>query len=254
VTNASLLHLRDNYAKLVDSGANEIQISVDGASKETFEKIRAGSRFERIVTNCQLINDYCRGRGIRVTKMWTVVQRDNFHELLPLVDLSRHLGFESLVFSLNLTDWGQQNWRTMTRELTVDHLFNRELAERLIQRSRELGVSLGFWTITSKYSSERRDTLCPWPFERAYVSSDMRIVPCCMIANPQVADLGEARDFTAQWNSPEYQAFRRAHLEGRIPKICQACYEIWDTSLQGETRGTASAGAQSQVAERKTIG
>jgi sulfatase maturation enzyme AslB (radical SAM superfamily) len=44
-TNASLLHLHNNYKKLVDSGVNEIQISIDGADKQTFESIRRQSVF-----------------------------------------------------------------------------------------------------------------------------------------------------------------------------------------------------------------
>jgi len=47
-TNASLLHLRDNYKKLVDTGVNEIQISIDGATKDVFEGIRVGSVFESV--------------------------------------------------------------------------------------------------------------------------------------------------------------------------------------------------------------
>ena len=52
----------------------------------------------------------------------------------------------------------------------------------------------------------------------------MRIVPCCLISNPDVADLGDARDFTGAWQSETYDAFRQAHLDGRIPKLCRACY------------------------------
>jgi sulfatase maturation enzyme AslB (radical SAM superfamily) len=46
-TNASLLHLRDNYRKLVNSGVNEIDISIDGADAATFEGIRIQSDFNR---------------------------------------------------------------------------------------------------------------------------------------------------------------------------------------------------------------
>ena len=36
-TNASLLHLKDNYRKMIDADVNELQISVDGASKRVYE-------------------------------------------------------------------------------------------------------------------------------------------------------------------------------------------------------------------------
>ena len=58
-SNGSLLHFQDNYKKLANSGINEVQISFDGATKETFEEIRKGSKFELVADNCSLINDYC---------------------------------------------------------------------------------------------------------------------------------------------------------------------------------------------------
>src|SRR5271156_1672443 len=39
-TNASILRHKDNCKRLVETGVNEIQISIDGATKETFERIR----------------------------------------------------------------------------------------------------------------------------------------------------------------------------------------------------------------------
>ena len=97
-TNASLLHLRENYKQIVDSGVNELQNSIDGADEETFEAIRRGSVFERVADNCKLVNAYAREKGLRVTKMWTVAQRANWHQLSALVDFAHELGFP-VIFS-----------------------------------------------------------------------------------------------------------------------------------------------------------
>jgi pyrroloquinoline quinone biosynthesis protein E len=235
VTNASMLHLRDNYRKLVDSGVNEVQISIDGATKEAFEKIRVGSNFEVVMANCKLINSYCAQVRRPITKMWTVVQRGNFHELPQLIELACELGFKSMVFSLNLTDWGQEKWTERNREATVDKSLTREIADSLMRRAKELEVVLSWWNVTTKYSTASREKLCPWPFERAYVSSDMRVVPCCMIANPEAADLGDARRFTQVWTGEQYKKFREEHLSGNIPKVCQMCYILPGKQMDGPT-------------------
>lgn len=248
ITNASLLHLRDNYKKLVDSGPNEVQISIDGATKETFEKIRVGSKFEVVKRNCKLINDYCAEKKRYITKMWTVVQRDNFHEMSALVELGYELGFKSMVFSLNLTDWGQEKWSRRNRDVTMEGDLTENLVKALSRRSVELGVKLAWWNVTSKYSTDHVDKLCPWPFERAYVSSDMRMVPCCMIANPEVADLGDAWKFADAWNGKDYREFRNAHLEGRIPKACKGCY----VARVGEK--DASSGCESENKRARRAG
>lgn len=224
ITNASLLHLRDNYRKLIDSGVNEVQISFDGATKDVFESIRTGSVFERVRDNCKQVNTYCRERGVDRTKMWTVVQRKNVHQVGELVELGAEMGFRHLVFSLNLHDFGSEEWAAINGPQSVENTFTDDMAWPHIERGRELGIDVYFWRQTSRYSTETTENLCPWPFERAYVSSDLRIVPCCVLGNPQHADLGDARALTEAWNSETWRQFRQAHLDGRIPEVCRGCY------------------------------
>lgn len=223
-TNASLLHLDDNIRKLIDADPNEVQISIDGATKESFESIRRGAVFERVLENCKQINDYCVEKGVERTKMWTVVQRNNIADMDALVDIAAATGFRSMVFSLNLSDWAQKSWHERNGAVLVETEVEPERCFQLVEKGRRLGVTVAFWNVTSKYSRRSPDTLCPWPFERAYVASDMRVVPCCTIANPDVCELGPASELTATWNGAAYRAFRKAHLEGRIPKVCQGCY------------------------------
>lgn len=229
-TNASILHYKDNYKRLVDSGVNEVQISIDGATKETFEKIRRGSKFELVVENCKLINEYCNQRNRLLTKMWVVLQKDNVDEFFDFVPLSHEMGFKRLTYALNLTDWGQDRWNAMNSAITVEDAISPEAADKVIEEGRRLQMEVAFWNVTAKYTTDSPTSLCAWPFERAYVSSDMRVVPCCKIGNPEVSELGDARNFTNVWSSPEYQEFRQAHLEGRIPKICLDCYAVGNKS------------------------
>lgn len=224
VTNASALHVNDNYRKLVDSGINEIQISVDGADKTVFETVRRGSRFERVRDNCKLINAYCKEKGVVLTKMWTVVQAENAHQLPALVDLAAELGFPSQVFSLQMHGWGDAALEKANQARSMESLSAARLLE-LVEQGARLGVRVAFWNITAKYSTETPAELCPWPFERAYVSSESRTVPCCMIGNPDKFELAPGKTLKGAWNGPEYQEFRRMHLENRLPEVCKACYK-----------------------------
>jgi len=239
-TNASLLHLKNNYRKLVDSGVNEIQISIDGADKETFESIRRQSDFGRVVSNCRLINAYCDELGIERTKMWTVVQKGNRHQLAQLVDLAHEMGFKSMAFSLNLVDFGTERWREINDGVTVERSFARAEADALIAKGEKLGIKVRFWNVTRKYHTGDAKDLCPWPFERAYIASDLRVVPCCIIGNPDVCEVGVAdSDFTSVWKGETLTGFREAHLKGEIPRVCASCYEPSATN-KGGTRPVIS--------------
>ena len=223
-TNASRLHLHDSYKKLVDSDANEIQISIDGATKEVFEGIRRGSVFERVVSNCKLINGYCEERGIIRTKMWVTVQKSNLHQLPELIDLAQDMKFKILVFSFDLNDFGTQRWRNINDDLAVGNL-SRKSVDELLERARSKGINLSFWKQNFRFSTKDPKDMCAWPFERAYISSDMRVVPCCIIGNPDTSELGDARKFNETWNGHDMVEFRKAHLEGRVPEVCKSCYK-----------------------------
>jgi MoaA/NifB/PqqE/SkfB family radical SAM enzyme len=227
-TNASVLHFRDNYKRLIDSDVNELQISIDGATAEVFEKIRVGSLFSRVTENCGKVNAYCRSLGIDRTKMWTVVQKDNVEQLEALVDLAARLGFTNQVFSLELSDWGLDGMHARNAAASVEQALDVARLFALIELGKERGVRVRFWNATEKYRLGSPDTLCPWPFERAYVSSDSRVVPCCYIGNPDVYQidraLGPQHGFTEVWMGQTFAEFREAHLNGRLPKICAGCY------------------------------
>jgi len=46
-----------------------------------------------------------------------------------------------------------------------------------------------------------------------------------MVATPEVKNLGNAKDFSKEWNSDEYKKFRQEHISGRIPAFCKSCYK-----------------------------
>ena len=228
ITNGSLLHIKDNYKKLVDSDPNEIQISIDGSTKEVYEGIRRGSVFDMVKKNCKLINNYCNSKNIKKTKMWTVVQKENYHQLEELVDLASELGFSNMVFSLDLHGWSDDKWiNTNSDKKVQENNDENERFQSLVERGAKLGVKVYFWFISDKYSFDDKSNLCPWPFERAVISSDMRTVPCCMIGNPDVFEIGNDIDvkFEDTWKSTDYINFRKAHIDGDIPKVCQGCYK-----------------------------
>lgn len=223
-TNGSVLHARDNYRRLIEAGIGEIQTSVDGATKEVFEAIRRQSNFEHVVRNLTLLNEYANRQDRPYTRMWVLVQEYNRHQIFEFVELAKRIGCRRLTFSLTLNDWGQEVWHDKNAKIqSLD--FSEEEQGRLLDIVARDGIEITVWRQATKYSAESPETLCPWVFSRPYISCDERVVPCSMIANPDVFELGDARDFVNVWNGPAYQAFRRLHLEGRIPRHCRLCYK-----------------------------
>jgi MoaA/NifB/PqqE/SkfB family radical SAM enzyme len=221
-TNASLLHIKDNARKLVESGVNEIDISIDGADAATFQGIRIQSDFGQVAANCALLNGLLREAAKPSAKMWTLVQKANHRKLGDHVKVAAALGFRHLVFSTQLHGWGSDALAERNRaemvELKEDYLWE------LVDFGRDLGVRVAFWDVSEKFEA-KPGKRCPWPFERAVVTSDLRTVPCCMIGDPDAYEIGKGKSFLKNWSSEEYRAFRQAHLDGDIPQVCKGCYK-----------------------------
>tara|TARA_B100000315_G_C14515679_1_gene559033 strand:+ start:14 stop:1144 length:1131 start_codon:yes stop_codon:yes gene_type:complete len=223
-TNGALLNINDNYKRVIDADICEIQVSIDAATATTYEKIRKGGRFNKILKDCRLLNRYAKDSKRNRTRMWAVAQQNNFRELNKLPDLAADLGFDRLSITLDLNDWGQEKWRNKNDKEDVQSKIDRAMAEHIVSLGKKKDVEVTFWYIDKKFSMDSPEELCPWPFERAYISSDMRIVPCCMISNPDIYELGDARSLTKEWNNKKMLLFRRMHLSGNIPDVCKSCY------------------------------
>ncbi|MCR5347416.1 MAG: radical SAM protein [Fretibacterium sp.] len=226
-TNGSLLHLNENYKKMIDEKIGEIQISIDGATKEVFEKIRRGADFDRIVENVSILNHYAITREEQWrTSCWMLVQKDNIHEMRALLDLAEKIGFSRVVYSLALGNWGKDNWSEINNPKDVRSAFHEEDGWELVDAGQKKGISVSFWVGNDKYRhTEDGKQLCNWLWSRAFISGDMRIVPCCVLCDANTFDLGDALDFSKEWNSKDYQELRRQHLTGEIPSMCRNCYE-----------------------------
>lgn len=221
--NGSLLHARDNYMRIIDSGVGEIQTSFDGASKEVFETIRRKSNFETVVNNLTMLNEYANTKDRLYTRMWVLLQKLNRHELFDFVILAKKMKFKRLSYSITLNDWGQDEWAKKNTENEISGLTQDEEL-KLLELAKKEDIEITVWYQSNKYSFKDYKTVCPWPFERPYISSDLRIVPCSMIGNPEISDLGDAKNLNSVWNSSIYKRFREEHLQGKIPEFCRLCY------------------------------
>lgn len=224
-TNASILHLNDTYKKLIDSGIGEIQISVDGATKETFEKIRVGSDFEQIKENILLLNSYAQSRGeLWKTSCWVMVQKENIHEMEDILRLAVSLKFTRLVFQMSMNDFGKENWKKNS-DKSGNKYMKEGLEEKLYQLGHELGIDVSFWDNDGNY---KRGDRCVWLFSRAYITAQMEVTPCCMHWVTDGCDMGGGNSFKEIWTGEEYDKLRQTVLEGEVPEICRYCYGMRD--------------------------
>jgi len=221
--NGSLLE-NDNYKRLIKSGIHDIQISFDGATKEIFERIRKQSNFDNVVTNLTNLNKYANNLNKEVTNMWVLLQQFNKHQILDFVKIAKKMHFKKMTFSIGIGFWGQEKWEKANTKKIAKDILTKDIKQQLLELKLSEDIDITIWDLQDKFSTKDVSSLCPWPFNRAFIGSDLRISACCMIANPDILDLGDAQNFTKDWNGPKMISFREQHLTGNIPECCKNCY------------------------------
>jgi radical SAM protein with 4Fe4S-binding SPASM domain len=256
-TNGTLLD-RPRAERLVAAGLAWLHVSLDGATRATYEHIRRGSRFDRVVGNIGGLVDAKRAVGATKPSVQIVfvAMRSNIHELPGLVDLAAELGVDSvwmqnLSHSFDDTDpsgayveirrftaqealWSSEpegrSWDAKVRRY-VDAACDRARAQGVALRLPESLRSLPPPEIEVPDESARSTPApapaagCDWPWRSTYVMADGTVQPCCMVMGADRVSFGslDQESFVDIWSGPRAQEFRRRLTTSQPPKVCRGC-------------------------------
>jgi radical SAM protein with 4Fe4S-binding SPASM domain len=239
-TNATLLTRRRQIA-LIDSGLDELRVSIDASTSETYRRVRGIPAFDRVVANVAAMVRTQREVGVSTPRLsfWFTGMVDNLHELPGLVELAARIGVGE-VYLQRLTYWGQglasaEHSIFGQQRANVDNLLDE--AQRRAQR---VGVSLrgaGAATPRETVAGNTPDSE-PWrgcsrPLRLAYVTAQGTALPCCIApftdAPYEEITLGNYLQdgVDAVWNSEKYQEFRRRLYSSQPPQSCRNCGLAW---------------------------
>lgn len=101
----NLLPLTEEKAEqIVRSGVSYLCVSIDGATKETYEKIRKNGHFERLTSNLEMLNAFKKKYKSRLPFMHLVIvgMTANIGELPLFVDFAKKYGFGAVKIAHNI--------------------------------------------------------------------------------------------------------------------------------------------------------
>ncbi len=243
-TNATLL-TPARAEPLVRAGLAWLCVSLDGATAATYEAIREGASFARVVENLNELVALRRrlGLGRPRLRLVFVAMRRNVHELPELVRLAagwgvEHVWVQNLAHAFTDTDpagayreireftAGEALWAGEAGAARAAFAEARRLAGRLGVELRLPRVDAGGGSGTASRTPRRPGTPgCDWPWRSAYVAHDGKVQPCCMLMGADRGVLGDLtrEDFAGVWSGAAYVAFRRALLGPEPPAVCRGC-------------------------------
>lgn len=236
-TNLTLLTPR-TAERCAESGLRAIYISVDGATPETYEWIRVDARWDRLERNVRrLVAAIARRGGGPHLELTAVVMRHNVDELADLVVRAAEWGIPTLHVQHLCHDFGESTLPAQyapMREFVAEQTLVTDDPERVARafaRARaaaaEHGIALRLPDVTPKQHPPGTPgrKRCDWPWRGPYVAYDGTAMPCCMVATPDRAALGNVvRDGVREvWNNAAYEAFRARLDSDDPPEICRSC-------------------------------
>jgi radical SAM protein with 4Fe4S-binding SPASM domain len=239
-TNSNLTLLNERRAAAcVASGLDALHVSLDGATAETYERIRVRAHYERVIRNLGLLRaarEQARSE-LPHLRMVMVVMRQNLHELPDLVRFAAEWEMESLFVQHLCHDFGEESlpahYRPMRDFVQEQTLLAEDphRVEHYFALARETAAALGLDLRLPRTRPRPHPPgtpgrkRCSWPWDGAYVSYSGDAMPCCMVSTPDRANMGNMaeRGVEAVWNGEVFQAFRERLASDNPPDICRSC-------------------------------
>ncbi len=233
---------------LIESGLDQYRCSIDGATDETYARIRGAALLPKLKKGLEGLVKTKERLGTKTPRIsiWCVATRENLQELPELLHLASNLGIpevyvQRMVYFAGETD-GQYG---MARDKLA--IFGKDdgMEERVIEECTKLGTELGINFQASggrdpinSLAAARPADFAPWqacmrPWTTAYVTANGNCLPCCIspfaTKDYESLILGNlfARPFIDIWNDMPYQKFRTNLLSEHPHKACASCGVAW---------------------------
>ena len=240
--NSDAISLTPQHAlQLAESGLDEYRVSMDAATRGTYQCIRGVDQFDRVVKYVRELIDL-QGRLEQKTprvSLWFTAMKANIEELPAFVRLAHEIGVPE-VYAQRLVLYGQG----LAVEAQSLHGALAQREEELIQETERLAVMFGIAfkasgattplaSLQGKGQAKRPWAGCGRPWTVSYITANGNVLPCCI--SPWTAKdysgliLGNAfkEDFESIWNGRRYQAFRKTFETDAPPDPCRDCGLLW---------------------------
>ena len=242
-SNGILLNEKRGQA-LIDAGLDEYRLSMDGASRETYAKVRGVDAFDKIWRNVRafIAQQKAQNSTKPVLSLWFTAMRENLHELPTLIDLASEAGVPEVYMQrLVYFEEGLANsTQSLFRRSTPEEL---ALVHQCEQKCKELGIKFSAAGSATPVESLVRDfgerpwAGCRRPYTLTYITSSGNVLSCCFapFGHKSAREYKEERvlgnvfqeSIADIWQGETYRAFRSAFESDHPAKHCSQCGFNW---------------------------
>jgi len=183
-------------AEILESGVDFITFSFDGETKETYENIRRGANFEKVIENIRSLIKEKRRRGLDKPYITVSlrVQKENFSEVKDFIKL----------------------WADLADNVHIGPTEDRRREKPRMQNCEIVNCVFPCWELLG--------------ISKLYVMSNGKVTVCCQDYDGKlvVGDLTK-QSIQEVWNSEKFQRIRKLHLSGKgdLINFCRNCEGLY---------------------------
>jgi MoaA/NifB/PqqE/SkfB family radical SAM enzyme len=239
-TNGTLMQPK-RFQELIDTGLDELRVSLDAADRESYLRVRGKDFFNRIVRDVGRFIAYQKQVGATTPRvsLWLTGLKETVDQLPAFVRLAAQMGIMDVHLQRLVFDeqgYGMATAANSLFESTAED--ERQAIAAAKALAAPLGVTLDASGATEPgLSLKRQDdhawSACRRPWSLMYFTAHGRALPCCIapfsVRGYSNYTLGDAsqQDLREIWNSPAYKDFRESLLSETPPAPCQNCGMRW---------------------------
>jgi MoaA/NifB/PqqE/SkfB family radical SAM enzyme len=230
--------------QLIDSGLDELRISLDAASPAGYKAMRSSDAFDCVVANVKAFSH--RIRSLQVShprlSLWYLGTRENIAELPDFVRLAASLGvvevyLQRLVYFQDGEGYGLA--RPEKTLMGLDGAITGWIYESH-DIAKQSGIQFNASGFAGPCDSLKAGTGNPFPWKKCYrphtlmyITAGGNVLPCCIspfaVSNYDSIILGNVfnRSLAEIWSGPRYGIFRKKRQTQAPPECCRGCGTLW---------------------------
>jgi MoaA/NifB/PqqE/SkfB family radical SAM enzyme len=201
--------------RLVEEKLDVITVSIDGATEDTYRRIR-GANMNHLIENLRRLYKIKKSYKSYVPHivLQMVAMKDTVHEVPMLLELADEIGAKE-VSIVNMT--------VHAEHLRDQSLYlHQEIALKYFEEAKRLAQDMGVTLYLPSFADRRGD--CTRFFEALSITWD-GLVMSCDLDRHVVGDL--QNDTLANiWNGSRLRALRRAYFRDGIRAVCPNCFRV----------------------------
>lgn len=211
ITNATILSEKVSR-KVILSGLELIDFSIDSADAKTFEKIRKEAKFSTVIKNVKRFVELKNTLKSEtpVTRAIVIISKENIYKIPPLLELLNSIGIKKVILRGLIRKLSAPTKNGQLQSITPEEL-------NLLPKYKDYGESLGLNVRLSSANlsllpfSNRKKIKCWKLWKSVYITVDGWVTCCCHIYDKDMLNYGNIlkQDFKKIWNSELYKRSRK---------------------------------------------